>query len=197
MNKRRRSGSDEAPFAFAVIFGGTLLLIPLSLGLAAAIGAQPIEKLRFAPAALLAGATGAAPLILALLAFMRAAAPRIAAFRDAQIAELAALGFRLTPLRILMLALAAGFCEELLFRGVLQARLADFAPLWAAILVPNLLFGALHARSAAYAIIAGGVGVWFGILFAATDALLAPMVAHALYDAVALDVARRAILTRA
>ncbi len=48
-------------------------------------------------------------------------------------------------------------------------------------------------RTILYAIIAGLVGVYLGVLFAVTDNLLAPMAAHALYDAVALEYTRRAV----
>ena len=49
-------------------------------------------------------------------------------------------------------------------------------------------------RTVLYAIIAGLVGVYLGVLYEATGNLLAPMTAHALYDAVALEYTRRAII---
>jgi membrane protease YdiL (CAAX protease family) len=65
-----------------------------------------------------------------------------------------------------------------------------------AIILPNVLFGMLHWRSAAYAAIAGVVGVYFGLLFLWTGNLLAPILAHAAYDAVALWRTRQAIAAR-
>ena len=40
------------------------------------------------------------------------------------------------------------------------------------------------------------VGVYLGVLLELTDNLLAPLIAHALYDAVALDYTRRAIAAK-
>jgi hypothetical protein len=43
-----------------------------------------------------------------------------------------------------------------------------------------------HSVSAAYALVAGAVGLYLGSLYLITQNLLAPVVAHALYDFVAL-----------
>jgi membrane protease YdiL (CAAX protease family) len=72
-----------------------------------------------------------------------------------------------------------------------------YLPLWAALLITNFIFGLLHARTALYAVIAGLVGVYLGVVYVVTDNLLAPIITHTLYDAVALELARRAIAQRA
>lgn len=94
------------------------------------------------------------------------------------------------------MAIGAGVSEELLFRGVLQTWSDRFLPLAFAILATNVLFGALHARTVLYAVIAGFVGVYLGVVFEASGNLVAPIVTHALYDAVALELARRAMAAR-
>ena len=98
---------------------------------------------------------------------------------------------------IVLLALLAGVGEELLFRGVIQVWLAERAPLWLAVAAASLLFGVGHWLSASYAVLASLIGAYLGILFLLADNLLAPMVAHAAYDVVALFVlARRAETSR-
>jgi membrane protease YdiL (CAAX protease family) len=84
------------------------------------------------------------------------------------------------------ISLAAGVGEELLFRGYAQAALAQWlAPPWGSLLalcLASLLFGLCHWVSSAYAIVATGMGLLLGGLFLVTGNLIAPVVAHALYD---------------
>lgn len=85
---------------------------------------------------------------------------------------------------VMLLAAAAGLGEEILFRGVLQ-------PI-AGIVITSLLFGLLHALSVTYFLLATLMSFYFGWLYEATDQnLLAPIVVHWLYDAVALFLFRR------
>jgi len=84
---------------------------------------------------------------------------------------------------LLLVAAVAGFSEELLFRGVLQPLLG---PIWS-----NVLFGLAHAVTVSYAVLAGFIGGYLGWMLSASENLLAPIVAHALYDFLAfLAVAR-------
>ena len=85
----------------------------------------------------------------------------------------------------LALSLAAGAAEELLFRAVLQAKLG--------LLLTSLLFGALHAVSAAYFLIASFIGAYLGRLYEG-HGLLVPVLVHALYDFAALLLYRRRML---
>jgi len=56
-----------------------------------------------------------------------------------------------------------------------------------AILVSALLFGSVHAITALYAVIATFAGIYFGYLQVANDhTLVVPMIAHGLYDFLAL-----------
>jgi membrane protease YdiL (CAAX protease family) len=87
-------------------------------------------------------------------------------------------------------SLAAGFGEELLFRGLAQNGLAELIGppwgTWIALIVASLLFGAFHWLDTTYAILASLAGLYFGLLLIATGNLWTPIVAHALYDFVAL-----------
>jgi hypothetical protein len=89
---------------------------------------------------------------------------------------------------IALLALMAGIAEEALFRGVIQAGLTERLPAWGAVSIGALLFGVVHWLTISYAVLAGLIGAYLGLLFLVTDNLLVPIVTHALYDVVALAV---------
>jgi len=84
------------------------------------------------------------------------------------------------------LAIVAGVSEEILFRGVIQPGLSRWMPAGFALLATSLLFGLVHFASRSYAVMASIMGLYLGLLFQLTGNLLAPVVAHATYDFVAL-----------
>lgn len=88
------------------------------------------------------------------------------------------------------IALLAGIGEELAFRGLLQAGLAHWmgghAGMLVGLVTAALLFALLHWLSAAYALLAGLIGLYLGGLLIVSGNLLVPMTAHAVYDFVML-----------
>lgn len=84
---------------------------------------------------------------------------------------------------LIFLALLAGVCEELAFRGFLYFWIRP-SSMFLAIVVSNLLFGIVHAVTPMYAVIAGLIGLYLTALLVVdkTPNLLIPMTAHALYD---------------
>jgi membrane protease YdiL (CAAX protease family) len=85
-----------------------------------------------------------------------------------------------------LISLAAGVGEEMLFRGVLQGVLSRWlgpGQGWGA---ASVLFGLLHPITPGYILIAGLMGAYLGGLWMLNGNLLTVMVAHALYDFVAL-----------
>lgn len=191
-----KAGADKDPRAFSIILIGLTLTIAAAFVLGLILKTPPLARFSFDFGDFIAGLAATAPLVLLLFWFMRTKNRALAFFRESQIEFLAQIGFRFTPARIAIMAIGAGVSEELLFRGVLQTWAAGFLPLAAAIVLTNILFGALHARTVLYAMIAAFVGAYLGVVFEATENLLTAMVTHAAYDAVALELARREIAKR-
>lgn len=88
------------------------------------------------------------------------------------------------------LALVAGVGEELLFRGVIQLAAARWLGVLGGCLVASVLFGLPHAITLTYAVITAAIGGYLGWLLLASGNLLVPIVAHAVYDFLALQVLR-------
>jgi len=83
-------------------------------------------------------------------------------------------------------SIAAGIGEELLFRGALQPLAERWWGAAFGLLAVSLLFGALHAMSWTYFVLAAAVGLYLGWLAQRYDELFTPIFVHALYDFAAL-----------
>ena len=88
--------------------------------------------------------------------------------------------------QLAVISLLAGICEEALFRGALQGGLTRLVGTLPALLIASLAFGFAHPISKEYILSAGLIGLFLGALFIQTNNLLAPIIAHALYDFCAL-----------
>jgi membrane protease YdiL (CAAX protease family) len=185
------SATQRRAFRLTLLLG--LILIPVSFGLARLTSIDLLALLHPGVDAVLIGIAATVSLALLLAWFMRTQWSAVAELRRSQIEFLSEIGFDLTPARILLLSLVAGISEELFFRGVLQTVIDRHSSILIAIVLTNIVFGALHARTPFYAIAAGFAGAYFGFLFWETGSLAAPIIAHAAYDYVALEWARRAI----
>ena len=97
----------------------------------------------------------------------------------------------LNPLLFLSIALLA-FGEEIVFRGLIQARLSKLMPVWGAILVTSLLFAVMHISSGETSVVVIDLlsvfidSVLFGIIFAKTRSIYIATLAHILANTVAL-----------
>jgi membrane protease YdiL (CAAX protease family) len=81
------------------------------------------------------------------------------------------------------LAVTAGVCEEILFRGWLMAFLVPFTGVAGAVVVSSLLFGLAHAYQGVGGTIKAGVlGALMAGMYVLTGSLLAPILVHALID---------------
>lgn len=88
--------------------------------------------------------------------------------------------------QLALLSLLAGVGEESFFRGAVQGGLTRAIGFPAALLVASVAFGLGHCVSRTYAGLATLIGVYLGGLAWATGNLLAPILAHGLYDFAAL-----------
>src|SRR4051794_27991864 len=86
-----------------------------------------------------------------------------------------------------MVAALAGVGEELLFRGVVQMKLSIWTTPLIGLVISSLLFGLAHALSKVYLVFAIAVGAFFGWMVLRYNDLVGPMVAHGVYDFVALS----------
>ncbi len=85
------------------------------------------------------------------------------------------------------IALAAGIGEEIFFRSFLQSAMTDLTGIWwLGLLIASVVFGVCHWVTPTYAVVATAIGLYLGLLFILTNSLIAPVVAHALYDFIAL-----------
>lgn len=85
-----------------------------------------------------------------------------------------------------LVALLAGVGEELLFRGFLQSLLARWTSPLLGLILGSLAFGAAHAVTRTYFALASIIGLFLGWLMLEYNDLVAPIVAHTVYDFVAL-----------
>ena len=86
-----------------------------------------------------------------------------------------------------VLSLAAGFGEELLFRGILQTfAVWVCGSQWVGIFIAAALFGLAHPITRTYFVLATLIGAYLGWAWVLSGNLLIPIVAHAAYDFIAL-----------
>jgi membrane protease YdiL (CAAX protease family) len=89
-----------------------------------------------------------------------------------------------TPLLVTMILLAivlAPITEEVVFRAGLFRFARHRIPRWAALLVPSLLFAALHANLASFAPLTV-LGIIFALTYEHTGRIAVPIVAHGLFN---------------
>lgn len=101
--------------------------------------------------------------------------------KEIALEELAPLFSKMTVADIILVALASGFSEEIMFRGVLQTQSNIFAA--------SIIFGFFHSptwRHLPYGFWALLAGLFFGWLMDYTGSLWAPIVAHVTNNLVVL-----------
>ncbi|MFH1266819.1 MAG: CPBP family intramembrane glutamic endopeptidase, partial [Planctomycetota bacterium] len=172
----------------AVVFEGGLGVVALALGWL--LGYPPLEAVCWTVPAAIWGTAAGLPMLVLLLATARVP---VWPFSDL----LRVVDELLVPLfrgcRVVDLAVIsalAGWGEELLFRGVIQEAVAGWAGgpwgVWVGLAVASVLFGLAHAITVSYFLLAALMGLYLGGLWIASDNLLVPIMAHAVYDFLAL-----------
>lgn len=175
----------------AVLFEGGLLVIAWFVGWL--LGQPPLELVRFTWQAVLIGVAGTLPLLAGMWWSIRS---RWRPFKRLK----AVVERRLVPLfdgcsysDLALISLVAGIGEEALFRGAIQAPIAaalgPVAGPAVGIAVASVLFALVHLITPTYAVLAGVISVYLGLLMVYFENnLLPPMMIHALYDFIALCV---------
>jgi membrane protease YdiL (CAAX protease family) len=90
-----------------------------------------------------------------------------------------------TSLIFLAGAILAPIVEEVLFRGLLQKSLSYRLPIWVAIGISALVFGAMHMDLYAFPVLAM-MGAIFGLLYHLTGSLRVTILAHLINNSAAL-----------
>ena len=156
-------------------------------------GCSLAARLMISQWALLRGLLACVPMLAMLWVLMRSAWPPLLRLRR-QVEEVVQELFGQSKWwELAMISLAAGLGEELLFRGALQPWVASWTTPVVALVVVSMLFGLAHALSTTYFLLATVIGGYFGLLTMVFDDLVAPIVAHTVYDFVALMVVKRLV----
>jgi membrane protease YdiL (CAAX protease family) len=168
-------------------------LVAIAVGVGALVGVAPLRTAAASVSdALLGAAAGLAPAAGVVLALHRGWAWAHRLLDGLGEGLTALLG--LAPWQLVLVAVAAGCGEEVLFRGLVQdavrlgleGHAGATGAAVAGIVAGAALFGIAHPVSRAYVLWAGGFGVWLGWCYLRAGNLLLPAVAHAVYDAAVL-----------
>ena len=91
-------------------------------------------------------------------------------------------------LTVIVVGLLAGICEEMLFRGPVQASLLRRVPPWIAIIFAAVLFSAAHLDLHGL-VMRAGLGVLLGWMVWRSGSIFPAMLAHAAFDSTQLAIA--------
>lgn len=183
--------SDRAQFLnLAALFEIAMVLLAFFIGWL--VDVEPLAQLRIEWAAAVYGVVAAVPLCLFFAVTHRFAVGPLRRIKQLLVEML---GPSLSACRwydLLLLSLLVGFSEELLFRGVLQPWFETGG--WIVGLVAsNVVFGLAHFITPVYAVVAGLIGIYLGLLMDldTNRNVLTPMITHGLYDYIAFLVVVR------
>ncbi|HEV2972153.1 MAG TPA: CPBP family intramembrane glutamic endopeptidase [Pirellulales bacterium] len=168
----------------AILFEGSLALVAIALG--RLLPTQPWAQIRWTWPGAGWGLAACAPLLAAMLALRQLRIGPLGRLNRVVDEFVVPLFAGCTLLDFAFISLVGGLGEELLFRGLIQAALSKWLGVAAGIALASMLFGLAHIITPAYAALATMIGIYFGCLWMATGNLIAPIVAHAVYDFAAL-----------
>jgi membrane protease YdiL (CAAX protease family) len=161
-------------------------LLVLAWALARWLGLSPGERLHVTTGAVALGVAAALPLLLGLRWTVTTGLSPVRRLVNLVVEQLGPVLTSRSATELAMLAILAGLAEEVLFRGVIQVGLTQVLPEGGAVLVASVAFGLVHWVTPTYAVLAALAGLYLGALFLLQGNLIVPIVAHALYDFVAL-----------
>jgi membrane protease YdiL (CAAX protease family) len=185
MSEESAQQQRQTVVLLAVAVEGGMIVLAWALGWL--LDQPPLQTFHWTYSGALWGAAAALPVLALFLAVARwpvGPLARVKRFSEEVIYPLLA---PCSVLDLLGISVLAGLGEEMLFRAVLQGAFAHWLLTLqhgrlVALALASVLFGAMHAVTAAYAVLAALMGAYLGWLWIATDNLLAPALTHALYD---------------
>jgi membrane protease YdiL (CAAX protease family) len=182
--------SQKALWAGFAVEGG---LGALAAAIAWFAGIDLAAEIRLSARSIAWGLAGTAPMLVVLAVLTHVNWRPIARIREIVRSFARQLLLRASWLEVAILCALAGIGEELLFRGVLQTLLIGWTNQPMGILLCGIAFGAVHCLTMTYFILAVAVGCFLGWLYVATNSLAAPIIAHGVYDFVALAIVLRSV----
>jgi len=168
----------------AFLFEGALAGLAWVLGWL--LGQPPLAAIHWDVRDVLLGAAASIPMLLMFLVCVRwpvGPLARIQAFSEEVIRPLFG---PCSVIELAAIATLAGLGEEMLFRGVGQEVLRRWLGVWGSVAVTNFLFALLHLITPTYAVLAGVMGLYLSGVWLASENLLVVIIAHGLYDLIAL-----------
>jgi CAAX protease family protein len=185
-------------FAMAVVVEGGLAVLALVLAWLFHVSLRDQFAVPGAPlaAAIARGVAATVPMLALFWWLVNSSRPSMRQLRE-QVEWLVREMFPSASLvQFAMVAVLAGVGEELLFRGVLQSKLGEWTTPVIGLAITSVLFGLAHALSKLYFVFAVAVAFFLGWLALEYHDLIAPMIAHSLYDFLALAYLSRMTMVR-
>lgn len=170
--------------SLAVLFEGGMIVLALLLGWLTDIPILGAMKWNLADLGL--GIAVCVPMLLLFAACIRWPIGSLRSIREFTDEVIRPMFRTCSVFDLAVICVLAGFGEEALFRGLLQPLLERYCEPWLAIAVASLAFGIMHPITPTYAALATGVGIYLGVIFKWNENLAVVMLAHGLYDFVAL-----------
>jgi membrane protease YdiL (CAAX protease family) len=168
----------------AITFEAGILLVALVLGWL--FHHPPLQHIRVSWPAVFQGTVATVPLVIVIWVCANSS---YRAFRELMLhveKQIIPLFEGASSHSLLLVSIFAGLGEECLFRGLLQPGLSMWVGAPLALIVTSGMFGLAHLVTLTYAILAGLIGAYLGVVVLVTDNLLVAVIAHALYDFAAL-----------
>lgn len=182
-----KGGSFEQDLSFfwrAILLEGSLLWIAWLL--AWCLGVPLFADFRWEAKGAWIGLVSVLPMLAFLGWILRSEHPPFVEIRDCCDSLVRQCFGKESWFSIALLSVVAGVGEEVLFRAVLQGGLSIHTDPVVGVLAASFLFAACHALTKGYFAASFCIGIYIGVVWQAAGNLLVPIVAHAVYDFLAL-----------
>jgi len=170
-------------FRACLIEGG---LLALAIGLGWLMGLDPWATWSVGSVSLAWAGVGVLPPLAMLLWVLRSSWVPVVRLRERVNPVIQSFFGSWSVWELGVLAFVAGLSEEVLFRGVIQAGLTGWFGPGAGLGIAAMVFGFMHPITRLYVLLAFSIGLWMGLIWMWSGSLVAPVLAHGLYDFVAL-----------